>query len=960
MSFCSMIMQNVHTVIHMAANMGGMGAIHQKNDFIIHRENHAMTVNVLETALKSGVQCFLYASSACVYPESLQSDADNVVRLGEEDVWKNPPPAPQGLYGLEKLQGEMLLHQFQDKLDIRIARFHNVYGVGGTWHGGREKAPAAMARKAVAIKLTPDQKPIFELWGDGTQKRSFLYIDDAVDAVIRFLEVSSVSTVNIGSEDEVTLDELGHIAVASAGIDPNNVETDYDLSKPLGVMARTSNNDLVTEALNGWKPLIPLDYGMKLMTAWIEGQIRDNISKLPETDLPKYLSGLKKSVVVDLEHEAVTFGILLPITSRGTTLQTDCLENLKTFAESLERTTWRDTHALGGTLFHLKVYLALDHDDDILLKGSPAESILQAAGIVDITRIVCAYPKGHVCSLWRECAKRAWNDGCDYMMLLGDDTEFLDEGWMRDVIQEFSQLSDKNTAPLGFGCVAFTDETFLGMPTFPVLHRTHMDLFGDVVPHCFVNQDGDPYLFQLYRRFGCSQMIPSRIRNRIGGGSHARYRKEHAVDWTYEPLDDGTKTIVEWLKTHNHQVERKPTLDVVIPSYRVQMRFLKPILELKTTSTCSVMWIIVVDDPQLSTISELQHEYGARTDVRIRIHNSNLGASASRNRGMAESAGEWVHFLDDDVTPHPDLLIEAEAVIRAHPNAAGFVGNTQFPPADSIFKTAVHLAQVTYFWDIATKLHEDLPWGVTANLLVRRDVKDDVRFDHRFPKTGGGEDIDLCIRKRDWFVARHKEGFRAAPKVIVTHPWWNDGSRSYRQFYMWAKGDGALVSMFPQHCFLDSFPNSAELILYCLAFGSVGLVLPFRWLAASGYLGVAAVLLANTLHDLYHQITGHTPKDPRTILFGLSWTLAIIEGSFIRVISEGGRLVGQIERGEFKFLPVKPRKRFDWFVGRAGTGPIENERSRSRQKFVIWLSILIITRACFWRKCHCCIGGKRS
>lgn len=951
-AFCAMVMKNVHTVIHLAANMGGMGTIHSKNDYIIYRENQVMTVNVLEMALKAGVQRLLYASSACVYPESLQSDADNVIRLREEDVWKNPPPSPQGLYGLDKLVGEMLLHQFRDKLDIKIARFHNVYGVGGTWHGGREKAPAAMIRKAIAIKLSPGEQPDFEIWGDGTQRRSFIYIDDAVDAVIRFLEVSNIPTLNIGSEEDVTMGELADIALTSAGIEPHKVMVNCDLSKPLGVTARTSNNDLARQALNGWDPLISLKDGMKMTTAWIEQQVRTEVSRLPEADHSTYLASLRKSLVVDLQDEAVTFGILLPVTSRGTTSETDCLENLQVFAASLTRTTWRDTHTLGGTSFHLKIYLALDHDDGFLIEESRAENILRAAGIVDITRIVCNFPKGHLCSLWRECAKRAWKDGCQYLTLLGDDTELLDEGWMRQLKQEFSKLSLVTAAPMGFGCVAFTDVSFPGMPTFPVIHRSHMDIFGEVVPPCFVNQDGDPYLFQLYRRFGCSSMIPSRIRNRVGGQTQARYPKEHAVDWTYGPLTEGTQRIVEWLKGKFQHVERKLTLDVVIPSYRVQMRFLRPILNLKPTSTCSVMWIIIVDDPNSPVIHELEREYGARPDVRIRINTRNLGASASRNRGMAESAGEWIHFLDDDVTPHPDLLIEAEAAIRAHPDAAGFVGNAQFPQADSIFKAAVHLAGVTYFWDIATKLHKDLPWGVTANLIIRRDVKDDVRFDHCFPKTGGGEDIDLCIRKRDWFVARHKEGFRAAPKVVVTHPWWNDGCRSYRRFYMWGKGDGALVAMFPQHCFQDSLPNSAEIILYCLAFGTMSLVLSFTRLAALGYLGAVAVPLANIFHDIHNHISGHIPRDPRTTLSGLPWTLAVLEGGLIRIISEGGRLVGQIERGEFKFL--QPSQRFDWFVGRVGTAPIDNERKHSRERFIIWLALLV--RAWFWRKCHCRIN----
>lgn len=137
---------------------------------------------------------------------------------------------------------------------------------------------------------------------------------------------------------------------------------------------------------------------------------------------------------------------------------------------------------------------------------------------------------------------------------------------------------------------------------------------------------------------------------------------------------------------------------------------------------------------------------------------------------MKESAAL---FLDDDVTPQDDdILIEAEKAIRSNPQAAGFVANTYFPIASTIFTNAVHLAGVTYFWDIAAKMPQnesDMPWGVTANLIARR-VQDGVEFDSQFPKTGGGEDIDFCRKKRNFSIAHGGEGFHPAPRVVATHP----------------------------------------------------------------------------------------------------------------------------------------------------------------------------------------------
>jgi glycosyltransferase involved in cell wall biosynthesis len=463
-----------------------------------------------------------------------------------------------------------------------------------------------------------------------------------------------------------------------------------------------------------------------------------------------------------------------------------------------------------------------------------------------------------------------------------------------------------------------------------------MDIFGEIVPDCFINQDGDPYLFQLYRRFGSSLMIPSRIRNNIGGSQNARYQKKHAADWTFGTLDSGTEAITKWLRNKDVPMQKKMTLDVVVPSYRVQMKFLKPILELKASATCDVMWIIIIDDPESPSIPELQREHGMRPDIRIRVNAKNSGASASRNRGMKESTAEWILFLDDDVHPQDDFLIEAEAVIRLHPKAAGFVGNAQFPPANSIHTTSIHLAGVTYFWDIATKLKDDLPWGVTANLIVRR-VKDDISFSLAFPKTGGGEDIDYCVRKRDWFVNHGMEGFKPAPKVVVTHPWWNDGRRTYRRFFMWGKGDGALVSMFPQHCYIELFPNSAELCFYCFSAGTLGLAVSFE-ITILGYWGVLAVVFASIAYDSSQYLTGKIVKDPRTTLTGIPWVLAIMESSILRICSEGGRLAGQLERGEF--IPFLPRPRFDWFVNRLGNGPAVNDKNQNRQRFFIWALVM--------------------
>ncbi|KAF8961160.1 NAD-dependent epimerase/dehydratase [Flammula alnicola] len=845
---CRIAVRGVHTVLHFAANMGGMGTIHEGNDFVLYQENHDITARLLEASLAAGVKRFFYASSACVYPEALQKETTGDISLHENDIWEHLPPQPQGLYGLEKFNSELLVQKFASQMDVRIARFHNVYGPGGAWNNGREKAPAAVLRKAVALKKLNTEDSVFEIWGNGTQRRSFLFVDDAVDGVIKLLESRYKTPFNIGSDSPVTIRGLADIALRSIDVDPCSVTFSYDTSKPLGVASRNSNNKQA-ETLLGWKPTVLLVEGLRRTGLWIEAQILQATDQAP--DKPAILREMLFSQIIDLRSERIIFAILLPITSRGSSDPTDCLTNLRRFAASLTSTTWKDTHSRSSAIqYHFVVYLAIDADDDFLLVNegghNRAEQVLYEEGIFDIVSIRCSHPRGHVCNHWRDCARQAWRDGCDYLVLMGDDVVLEDEGWMRDADAEFNRLTKKFDVPKGFGCVAFTDTSFPGMPTFPIIHRTHMDIFnGQVVPDIFINQDGDPFLFQLYRRWGCSKMFSSRISNGVGGEAEARYTKKRAEDWTFDTLDNAVSVVEEWLQTHQYKIEKHVALDVVVPCYRVDLSILDTILGLKSSATCTAMFIVIVDNPSSPNLYELRNKYAHRADIRIRGNAKNLGASASRNRGMEESAAEWVHFLDDDVLPQHDILIHAEKVIRADPKAAGFVGKSVFPCADSIFTTAVHLAGVTYFWDIATKIKDDIPWGVTANLIARR----------------GGEDIHFCREKREFSLQNGGEGFVAAPEVIVTHPWWGGGSRSYWRFHNWSIGDGALIKNFPEHTYRDWAPNSAELLLLSSLSVIAAIAIGNSDLFCCSLRAFVAVVLANIAHDCYRHLYRHPERN---------------------------------------------------------------------------------------------------
>ncbi|VDB85568.1 unnamed protein product [Peniophora sp. CBMAI 1063] len=959
---CERVVQGADTVFHLAANMGGMGVINDDNDMIIFEENTTMTRNLFSACCAAGVKRFFYASSACVYPDKLQHGRD--VSLKEEDAYPPSLPSPQGLYGLEKLHGEHLMQlagaAAASGMGIRIARFHNVYGPGGSFDDGREKAPAAMLRKALAIHLGASAR--FEIWGDGTQRRSFIYIADCVDAIFLLLPSDHSSPINIGTDHSLSMKELATIALRSAGVEDSDVEFHFQAGRPIGVASRNSDNTLAKAVLGGWQPTVTLEQGMRETAEWMRAAMNKSIRGMSDDAREAYLQDCQTSRVVRLHANCITYGILLPITSRGSADPRACLTHLCAFAKALVRTTHQDVYGLGGTRFRYHVYLAIDHDDDFLLERDAfgfnrAEAVLRSEGILCASTLDPApvVQHGHVCELWRLLARHAMAE-CDYLVLMGDDVEVQDEGWMRQAHAEFLALSREHGVPLGFGCVAFTDTSFPGMPTFPIVSSLHMRIFdGIVVPPIFINQDGDPFLYQLYRRWGCSRMMTSRLCNIVGGGGDARYEKQSAKDWTFETLTNATARVEAWLlSVEAPRVQRKLTIDVIVPSYRVQIDLLARILDLHPSPSCTVMFIIIVDDPASPSIAELERRYGARPDVRIRVNKQNEGASASRNRGLSESSAEWAFFLDDDVKPDENILIEAERVIRAHPNAAGFVGNVRFPRAETVFTAAVHLAGVLFFWDIAAKWEDwgkktDVPWGVTASLIARRDVQDGVQYDLSFPKTGGGEDIDYCRRKRAALMNEDKLGFMPAPQVRATHPWWSNGARSYWRFYGWSVGDGQLIAMYPEHAYRDFTPNSAELFVLAacaIIFGALPPITAedYPLLRLGIYLALATSI-ANIVHDLYRHLWRDVERYTgiNTSVKGLRWAVAAAESSVLRMFSEAGRTVGIIQRGEFLHLG----KRFDWFTGRLDDGPRREERKNGVQRFaLVALVISVLYFAC--------------
>jgi GDP-D-mannose 3',5'-epimerase len=265
---CLRVMDGVDYVYNMACNMGGMGFI--ENNKAECMLSVLINTNLLRACLKKNIQRYFFSSSACVYNSSKQ-EKTFVEGLKESDAY---PAQPEDGYGWEKLFSERMCRHFTEDygLETRVARYHNVYGPLGTYDGGREKAPAALCRKVIQAKLKNNQS--IDIWGDGEQTRSFMYIDDCIKGTKKLFDSNQTDVFNIGSEEQVSINQMISIIEDFSG---KNFTKNYQLDKPKGVRGRSSNNDLVREKIK-WDTEVSLKEGLKLTYDWIFQQIISGVN----------------------------------------------------------------------------------------------------------------------------------------------------------------------------------------------------------------------------------------------------------------------------------------------------------------------------------------------------------------------------------------------------------------------------------------------------------------------------------------------------------------------------------------------------------------------------------------------------------------------------------------------------------------------------------------------------------
>ena len=526
--------------------------------------------------------------------------------------------------------------------------------------------------------------------------------------------------------------------------------------------------------------------------------------------------------------------------------------------------------------------LGLDEDDRV------GACVAKSRGVSFVTEAPASpFP---VCRLWMRMAEYACESlSATCTLLLGDDVECRDAPAM---LAEVDALMER-----GFQCVAVRERLHPSWPTFLALESRAFvtPFFRRSLCTFFVNQEADPCIYECFRRCGTACFTRTTYLTNATGGVEGglspfnppRYERV-SVPWKAELLP-------LW-KAHEappHEESAVVTVDVCVPMYRVNAGFVRALLDLDTPAKCDVRFCVCLDSPpsdaQRRELADLE---ASDARLRVRVNPANMGASGTRNRLMDESHSDWLLFLDDDVVPAREILVEYCRAIREHPTSRGFVGLSEIPRDGRLWTDAIHVSTL-YFWHIALHTREPVAWGVTANLLVRWDPY--TRFDPRFPKTGGGEDIDFCIQMGHSLVP--------VPGARVTHPWRDTPAGMFRRLFEWAVGDGMINVKHPGLTY-RTLPSAVELLLLW------PLVSPRTVWAVLAAEAAAQLTAELVLHPFFHGRLSHA------ILREASWprrlSVALFAG-LSRNTSDAGRLYGQLKRGEFNHITT----RFDWFIGRS-------------------------------------------
>ena len=604
------------------------------------------------------------------------------------------------------------------------------------------------------------------------------------------------------------------------------------------------------------------------------------------------------TINTDNRDHLLKWALLIPICSRDSTAD-QCRERLETLNASLLATLAANEYKAVECVF------GIDLGDELYDTTAGKDLLLGVFSHFKVTIRTIVGLEGKVCRIWNELADYAFAEDAAFMVLLGDDVTLQTPGWKAGVEATFQTLSQETSLPYGAACVAFRDISFLGFPTFPVIHRFHMEVFGRMIPYQFINQGGDPYLFALYHRYDTPVFADFSLMNGIGGSLEtARYTKNH-IRWKNEILSSGLEVLQKSLARPYYKA-----VDIVVPTFRCDVETLRSIVSLRSRTEARVSFWIIVDNPTSAHLEAVKglEKFERNYSVRVRVHTANLGASMARNTGMDYSDADYIVFLDDDVVPDCCLIDAYLGAIMRYPDAGVFVGSTHLPAPSNYLTHAYVTSDLIGSYTVAEK-RRDPAWGVTANLCVK-GRSNRVRFQKEYPKTGGGEDIDYCLR-----VGRGKAGsVVAVPGAKASHPWWSGGDTgSLFHILGWARGESlCLESDALKDYVYFTGPNGTELCMV-LAFSFVmsfvvGFPLPF----SSFRCFFLAELGIFTLETGWHcRHVHHRVPQPAKKFIARRVAISVL-AAWVIMYQEAGRMVAHLRRGKLMNLFW----RLDWVCGK--------------------------------------------
>jgi glycosyltransferase involved in cell wall biosynthesis len=317
------------------------------------------------------------------------------------------------------------------------------------------------------------------------------------------------------------------------------------------------------------------------------------------------------------------------------------------------------------------------------------------------------------------------------------------------------------------------------------------------------------------------------------------------------------------------------TIDIIIPSYRLQSEYLIPIIQMEKPIDVKIRYIIVADNPKAEIPNNFK-EFINNENVILLVNNTNLGASETRNKGIENSTAQWILFIDDDVKPSKNLLITYQKAIQNNPNEIGFFGETLFPKPINRFTKGLIACDILTFFFIAG-YYKELKWAPTANVLIKRSAIGDTRFKDIFPKNGGGEDIDFFLQVH----SKTNKELQCLKDAQVFHSWWYNGERNYIRFIRWSYGDALLHTIYPQYTYYN-FPNIIESLLLSAL---LSLIFFITTLSSSFFIcALAGILTGELIMEFIRML----------IYKGFKQSLFAFEGAIVRASNDIGRVYMQL------------------------------------------------------------------